>query len=95
MFLHKAAKFSVAYVDWLMAGKPRRSPERVKELYQICIQCDDFDLKLKTPFGRGGCKQCGCHISDDSDKDINKLVWPHEGCPLEKWYPEVRKCERK
>lgn len=88
--LQAAGAFSLSYAQWLMMGKPLRSPERITELFAICEPCNEYNPKLWTPYGRGGCHQCKCHISGDTEKDINKLAWPHESCPLKKWLAEVR-----
>lgn len=76
-----AARFIVAYYDWVRAGRPRRTPEQVKELYAICQSCPRFNPKGWTTFGRGRCDLCLCHISPDATRDMNKLIWPTEGCP--------------
>lgn len=62
---------------WEEAGKPTRSIERIKELYEVCKNCPNyFDT-----FGIGGrCNLCGCLIN--TGMTLNKLAWSTiEECP--------------
>jgi len=79
--LTKIVGFTVAYYDWVRAGRPKRDPLWVAELWDICSQCPHFDPRQITPFGRGACDICGCHISPDHTENFNKLVWPTQSCP--------------
>lgn len=77
--------FPIRYAQWVAAGKPRRSPEWIAELWDICEPCENYDPTMTTPGGVGGCRLCGCHISPDGEKDLNKLVWPTQKCDADKW----------
>lgn len=82
--LQKVIGFAISYADWASVGFPRRSAAWVAELWAICSACPHLDKEQKTPFGLGACRVCGCHVSPDPEKTVNKLVWPTEGCPLDK-----------
>lgn len=92
-FMAKVTGFLVAYSDWAAAGFPRRAPEWVKEIFENhCKPCELYDPDGKTPFGSVGvCTKCGCHVSDDSDDMLNKIVLPNTSCPFDppKWEANV------
>ena len=71
---------------WESAGKPTRSIDRIKELYEVCKGCPNyFDT-----FGIGGrCNLCGCLIN--TGVTLNKLSLATTRCPDDppKWIEEL------
>jgi hypothetical protein len=71
---------------WEEAGKPTRSIDRIKELYEVCKSCPNyFDT-----FGIGGrCNLCGCLVN--TGMTLNKLSLATTRCPEEppKWTEEL------
>jgi hypothetical protein len=71
---------------WEEAGKPTRSIDRIKELYEVCKSCPNyFDT-----FGIGGrCNLCGCLIN--TGVALNKLSLATTKCPDDppKWIEEL------
>lgn len=92
-FMQKVTGFLVAYKDWVAAGFPRRAPEWVFEIFENhCKPCDYYDPEGKTPLGSvGTCGKCGCHVSDDPEDMLNKIVLPTSFCPLDppRWNASV------
>ena len=94
-FMQKVANFTLTYADWVAKGRPRRDPSWVHELFGICKKCDRYDPKKIAPFGQlGVCRECGCHVGDNSDT-TNKLVIPTTECPLGLWKAAVEPADRK
>jgi hypothetical protein len=91
--MDKVTGFLVAFKDWRAAGYPRRSPEWVSELFEThCRPCPFYDPEGKTPLGTVGiCGKCGCHVSDNPETMLNKLVLPTEGCPEGKFNASVER----
>lgn len=90
--MQKVTGFVVAYKDWAAAGFPRRSPEWVQEIFDICKTCPLYNPEGKTPFGSvGTCEKCGCHVSNDPEDMLNKIVLPNTSCPLDppRWNASV------
>lgn len=73
---------------WKNSGQPVRSDERVAELYNICINCENY-IPIPLLTDRGQCAICTCLLSKDSDR-MNKLRWATTKCPLPepKWVEE-------
>jgi len=89
-FMAKVTGFLVTWKDWASAGFPKRSPEWIRELFGICKACPEYDPEGKTPLGTVGiCRICGCHVSDDPDTTLNKLLMPNTSCPLGKWQASI------
>lgn len=66
---------------WIAAGRPLRTHDEVKSLFQVCEGCPLFQ-QIKPGVGR--CKACGCFLKR-SGKHFNKLAWGTESCPEGKW----------
>ncbi len=81
--LEIAARFAVEAAKWVKAGRPYRDEEKIKEIYQICSDCEHY--KPQSP-GRGECGICGCKLRAESIM-LNKIAWATTRCPLEqpKW----------
>lgn len=73
--------------DWKEAGEPVRSDEKVEELYNICVGCEEY-IPLPLVKDRGQCRVCTCLLSKDGDS-LNKLRWSTTACPLGKWKEEA------
>lgn len=88
--LQKVFNFTVAYAEWVKAGKPLRTDERVSELFQICSNCPTQKYIRKSEH-HGECDECGCRIINRSPQEtiLNKLAWPTTGCPDGHWSEDV------
>ena len=84
MILTKIATFikSLCFHIWL--GFPKTTQKEINHRYNICVGCSEYDTINQE------CKQCGCFINNRSIF-FNKLAWADQGCPLNKWYPIIRK----
>ena len=71
---------------WKAFGEPKRSDERVLEIYNnYCEPCEYFE---KLPIiDRGQCQHCGCLLAKHPDR-ANKIYWATTECPIKKWGPE-------
>ena len=78
--------FAVEAAKWVKAGRPYREPDKVKEIYQICLTCEHYEPQGP---GRGECRECGCKLREESVM-LNKIAWATTRCPLEepKWEEE-------
>lgn len=78
-------RFFQERTKWAQAGKPYRTDERMKEVFEICKGCPFFDGNEEA----GSCGICGCRLSPD-DKFINKIAWATTNCPHNppKWEEE-------
>lgn len=91
-FMSKVVGFTVAYAEWVKEGRPRRSPEWVRELFAICQKCPFFASNKKGPFGDYGvCTKCGCHVGSDAENWRNKLIMPTQPCPIGNWDATIEK----
>ena len=79
--MQRALNFADAFKRWVAAGRPRRTPEEIKNLYDNeCKLCPFFNEKKQTC----GHSSCGCNLSD-KDEFLNKLAWATESCPINKF----------
>jgi len=63
--------------DWIKAGRPKRTDEQVKYIFETyCSGCKKYDKKTHS------CKVCGCSVNQDSKGLANKLRMATEACPL-------------
>lgn len=71
---------------WKNMGEPKRSDEKVIELYAICSKCEHYLPLLENV---GQCGICTCILRKDGER-INKLRWATTRCPLDepKWTEE-------
>lgn len=73
----KVKKYFGAIRRWYALGKPTRSKEEVKKLFEEnCKGCDRYDPV------KHACKNCGCAVSTKSSPLANKLAMASEHCPL-------------
>lgn len=78
--------YTKAVARWIAAGRPVRSNERVREIFEtLCQRCEHFDA------GHGSCRLCGCRVRRDGPAFTNKLRMATERCPMNppKWVEEV------
>ena len=74
---HRLIKFTIALTKFIIKGKGKFLPEEIiLQRLEICKACSEFT-------GRS-CKECGCNCGDKK-KFMNKLAYPTEKCPLDKW----------
>jgi hypothetical protein len=73
----KMSNYFWAVRKWVQSGRPTRTEEEIKNLFENhCKQCERYDKK------KHACKSCGCLVSTDSTPLRNKLAMATEGCPL-------------
>lgn len=69
-------RYATAVVRWYKAGRPVRSAERVREIYEtVCQPCPRFDPVKRT------CTICGCRVRASGAALLNKLRMATERCP--------------
>jgi hypothetical protein len=71
---------------WEEAGRPVRSPERIKEIYDICKECENYIFIVPK---LGQCKICTCLLRPKGET-MNKIAMATTNCPLDppKWVAE-------
>lgn len=75
--VEKVKHYFGAIRRWYALGKPIRSGEEVKKLFEEhCKGCNRYDPK------KHACKNCGCVVSTKSSPLANKLAMASEHCPL-------------
>ena len=82
----RVGRYAAEIQTWLAAGRPVRSDERVREIYEtICRPCEHFNQE------RERCKACGCKLGLSRRALFNKLRMATTSCPLDepKWIAEV------
>jgi len=76
----KAAKWANAVRQWVVAGRPVRTDEEVKYIFEtFCKGCELFDPEAHA------CKKCSCAVNTDSAPLTNKLKMKTESCPMHLW----------
>lgn len=82
--LDKVVNYATAMRRWVAAGRPERSDDRVKELFdEFCSKCSMYDRE------KGVCNSCGCPSNTDQPAIRNKLKMATEACPLGQFPSEV------
>lgn len=74
--------YGKAVTRWLAAGRPTRSDEEVREIFEVhCKPCEHFDERAES------CALCGCRVAASGAPLRNKLRMATEHCPLNppKW----------
>ena len=73
----KVMNYFGAVRRWVASGRPTRTPDEIKELFEThCQGCDMYDAE------KHACKSCGCNIAPVGDPLDNKLAMATEHCPL-------------
>jgi ribosomal protein L37E len=80
----KAVSVASELARWTAAGSPRRSEERVRELFAICRECPLYQGDEHT----GICRACGCGLSP-ARYVTNKIMMATTRCPVGKWEAEA------
>lgn len=83
----KTQQYLKARRKWVAAGKPVRSAEEVAEIFAICQsnECGKFEPAKIFSKTKGGCKECGCNLAQQTGRLFNKIEWATEHCPLGYW----------
>ena len=72
--------YAEAVVEWTAAGRPERSEEEVKQIFQqFCEPCKSFAPD------RNVCQQCGCRVASDGFAIVNKIKMATQHCPRDFW----------
>lgn len=72
-------RFALAIIRYLTHGLPRCSPADRAARWEKCEPCE---------YNRdGACGKCGCGVSPDARRVLNKVAWASESCPEKKWGP--------
>ena len=80
------ASVALAYARWFAAGRPRPTPEQLKERQDLCSFCPE---KVEVS-GESRCGKCGCplnkvvHLFGTVERP-GKLEMSTEECPIGKW----------
>ena len=83
-FSERVKRFIHARAKWIKAGKPTRTLDEVRKLYDekcsVCLQ-----------FNSDSCNVCGCRIKRNTLL-LNKLAWATESCalPIPEWEAQVK-----
>jgi hypothetical protein len=84
MLIIKIQTFIKSLFFHIMLGLPKSTQQEIDTRYNICNQCEDYNIKNQE------CNQCGCFISKKKIF-LNKLAWADQRCPINKWGPIIRK----
>jgi hypothetical protein len=82
-FAQRAANYIESRKIWVKAGKPMRSLETIKLIYNThCKECEHYK---STGYA---CDICGCYINEG--ENWNKIAWATTRCPDSppKWLEE-------
>lgn len=83
--LEKPMNYLAAVRKWFAAGKPERTDEEIKEIYEKhCSGCRMFDKERQV------CNSCGCPASTTQPALRNKLRMATEECPLGQFPAKVK-----
>ena len=83
----KAQNLGVGMASWLAAGRPKRSSERIAEIFDsLCRPCPHFAASSDA---QGSCKLCGCALRRQGGL-LNKISMATESCPARppRWIAE-------
>jgi hypothetical protein len=72
--------YASAVKKWIAAGRPTRTEDEVKAIFEDhCSKCEMYDKE------KHACKSCGCSLATTGNPLINKLAMGTEKCPLGRW----------
>lgn len=72
--------YTSAIQRWVAAGRPTRTAEQIKSIFEDhCNKCDMYDRE------KNSCKNCGCSLATTGNPLTNKLAMGTEKCPLGRW----------
>lgn len=73
----KLSGYASAIRRWIAAGRPTRSTDETKALFEDhCSKCEMYDRE------KHSCKSCGCSLAATGNPLFNKLAMKTEHCPL-------------
>ena len=76
----RIVSYAEAVARWIAAGRPTRSEEEVKTIYEThCKPCPWRE------WGTDICRGCGCYVTDHGLAVSNKIKMATEHCPQEGW----------
>jgi thiol-disulfide isomerase/thioredoxin len=79
MIFPDIAQYRQEKINWKAHGEPKRSDERVIEIYEThCKPCDKYIPILEEV---GQCGKCSCILRKDGER-MNKILWATTRCPL-------------
>jgi len=77
-FFNRAYRYTRALSRWIKAGRPVRSEEEIKRIFETCCKpCEAYE--------GGTCRYCGCQVNFAKASMLNKIAMATEDCPLKKW----------
>jgi hypothetical protein len=75
---HLAYRYTRALSRWIKAGRPVRSEEEIKRIFETyCEPCEAYQA--------GQCRHCGCRVNLVKAAPLNKIAMATEECPQKKW----------
>jgi hypothetical protein len=75
-----AYRYTRALSRWIKAGRPVRSEEEIKQIFEThCAPCEAYDKRSSA------CRHCGCRVNFSTTAPLNKIAMRTEECPLGKW----------
>lgn len=83
MILLRIKTFIKSLFFHVKAGLPKSTKEEILYRYNICINCEDFNIN------KSQCNICGCNINKKS-QFLNKLAWADQECPKSLWSKILR-----
>jgi hypothetical protein len=76
----RAGRFAEAIIKWEKAGRPTRSDDLVRKIFDNhCCPCSEFDKD------NGLCSICTCKVQQEGVAVLNKIAMATEHCPRRKW----------
>jgi len=78
LLTHKILTFIKSLFWHAYSGFPKSSQILIDHRYDICFNCDKFDIP------NSQCLVCGCNINQKK-MFLNKLAWKDQKCPENKW----------
>jgi hypothetical protein len=63
--------------EWIGAGRPKREPGEIREIYCICKDCEKFSGKK--------CREGGCPVNLSEKPLRNMIAMATRACPIGKW----------
>lgn len=79
-FIDKIKNFVQATKEHIKSGAKLADDKTIEQRYSTCQTCEFFIKQ--------SCSKCGCPIFANK-KYISKLSWAEQGCPVNKWGPEI------
>jgi hypothetical protein len=79
-FTDKVKNYASAVQKWVANGRPTRTEEEVKEIFENhCSKCNLYDREKES------CNSCGCAVNTKDFPLVNKIKMKTEVCPLGQW----------